>query len=110
MAAFEYDPWLLEFIELGRFAFQWDRGNRTKNWLRHGVTTEECEEVFLGGGALPIGIQVFPPAEEGRYAVVGETVAGKPLFIVFTHRSGKVRVISARITTKQEREDYDLLR
>jgi uncharacterized DUF497 family protein len=110
MAVFEYDPWLLEFIELGPFAFQWDPGNRTKNLIRHGVTTEECEEVFRGGGALPIGIQVLPPAEESRYALVGETAAGRPLFIVFTLRSGKVRVISARVATKQEREDYDLLR
>ena len=110
MAVFEYDPWLLELIEVGRFTFQWDRGNRTKNLIRHGVKTEECEEVFLGGGALPIRIQVFPPADESRYAVVGETAAGRPLFIVFTLRSGRVRVISARVVTKQEREDYDLLR
>ncbi len=95
MAVFEYDPWLLEFIELGRFTFQWDRANRTKNVTRHGVTTEECKEVFQSGGALPIGIQVFPTGDECRYAVVGETAAGKPLFIVFTLRSGRVRVISA---------------
>ena len=44
MAVFEYIPWLLEFIEIGRFAFQWDEGNRTKNLIRHGVKTEECEE------------------------------------------------------------------
>jgi uncharacterized DUF497 family protein len=110
MALFEYDPWLLEFIEVGQFGFQWDRGNRTKNLIRHGVKTDECEDVFLGGGALPIGMEVSPPVNESRYAVVGETTAGKPLFIVFTLRSGRVRVISARRVTKQEREDYDRLR
>jgi len=33
-----------------------------------------------------------------------------PLFVVFTVRAGKVRVISARMATVEEREDYDLLR
>jgi uncharacterized protein len=110
MAVFEYDSWLLEFIETGRFVFEWDRGNRTKNWVRHGIKTEECEEVFSGGGALPIGIQVSPSVKEDRYAVIGEPASRRPLFVVFTLRAGKVRVISARLMTRQEREDYDLLR
>lgn len=111
MAAFEPDPWLDEFLETDRFVFEWDRGNRTKNWRRHGVTTQECEEVFLNG-PLPIGIQVdpLPAKEESRYAVIGETWEQKPLFIVFTVRQGKVRVVSARMATTEEREDYDLLR
>jgi uncharacterized DUF497 family protein len=110
MAVFDYDPWLQEFIEAGQFVFEWDRGNRTKNWIRHGIKTRECEEVFLSGGALPIGIQVNPPVNENRYAVIGETSSRRPLFVVFTLRAGKVRIISARLMTGQEREDYDLLR
>jgi len=110
MAVFEYDRWLEEFIEAGQFVFEWDRGNRHKNWTRHGIKTEECEEVFLGGGALPLGIQVDPPVDEDRYAVIGEAASRKPLFVVFTVRAGKVRVISARMATVEEREDYDLLR
>lgn len=110
MALFGYDPWLEEFIEARQFSFEWDRGNRTKNWIRHGIKTEECEEVFVGGGALPVGIQVDPPVNENRYAVIGETASRKPVFVVFTVRAGKVRVISARLMTLEEREDYDLLR
>ncbi len=74
------------------------------------LRAEECEEVFLGGRALPVGIQVAPPVSEKRYAVVGETTLRKPLFVVFTVRGGKVRVISARPMTAQESEDYDVLR
>jgi hypothetical protein len=110
MAVFDYDPWLQEFIEAGQFVFEWDSGNRTKNWIRHGIKTGECEEVFVGGGALPIGVQVTPPVNENRYAVLGESASGKPLFVVFTLRAGRVRVISARLMSRQEREDYDLLR
>jgi len=44
MTSFEYDPWLEHFIEVGQFAFDWDHWNRTKNWRKHGVTTQEAEE------------------------------------------------------------------
>ncbi|MCA9898459.1 MAG: BrnT family toxin, partial [Anaerolineales bacterium] len=27
--------------------FEWDDGNRTKNWVKHQVSTAECEEVFF---------------------------------------------------------------
>jgi uncharacterized DUF497 family protein len=27
--------------------FEWDRGNRDKNWVRHRITNKESEEVFL---------------------------------------------------------------
>ena len=73
MAVFVYDDWLERFIEAGNFVFEWDRGNRTKNWIRHGITTEESEEVFRGGTALPLGVQVDPLADEDRFAVLGES-------------------------------------
>ena len=103
-------PWQCEFIKAGQFVFEWDRGNRTKNWIRHGIKTHECEEVFVVGGALPLGVQVDSPLNGNRYAVIGETVSRKPLFVVFTVRTGKVRVISSRLMTMEEREDYDPLR
>ena len=27
--------------------FQWDQGNLEKNWLKHGVSPLECEQVFF---------------------------------------------------------------
>jgi len=27
--------------------FIWDKGNKDKNWIKHKVTNEECEEVFF---------------------------------------------------------------
>jgi len=109
MAVFEYDDSLESFLDSGDFSFEWDGGNRGKNWTRHKVTTAECEEVFRGG-ALPIGAQVDPPVEETRFAVIGETSAGRGLLIVFTLRQRRIRVISARPATWREKEDYDLLR
>ncbi len=27
--------------------FEWDTGNMKKNWVKHGVSNEECEEAFF---------------------------------------------------------------
>jgi uncharacterized protein len=108
VAVFEYDDSLEAFLDAGVYDFEWDSGNRSKNWKRHKVTTRECEEIFFSG-ALPIGAQVDPAANEPRYGVIGETSVGR-LFVVFTLRQRRIRVVSARPMTRQEEEDYDLLR
>ena len=72
MAVFEFDDSLEAFLDAGVYDFEWDSGNRGKNWKRHRVTARECEEVFFLG-ALPVGAQVYPPANEPRYGVIGET-------------------------------------
>ena len=86
--------------------FEWDAGNRNKNWEKHQVSSSECEEVFFN---LPLLLQ---PDEahsqsEARYYVLGQTNAGRRLFIVFTIRDKKVRVISARGMSKRERMIYE---
>jgi hypothetical protein len=44
---------------------------------------------------------------EARYYVLGQTNAGRRLFIVFTIRNEKIRVISARDMSKRERMIYE---
>lgn len=87
--------------------FDWDEGNRGKNWEKHRVSDSECEQVFFNQPLL-----VFPDVEhseeEQRYYVLGRTDRGRRLFVVFTPRQGKVRVISARDMTKRERAFYPL--
>ena len=86
--------------------FEWDEGNRDKNWEKYQVSNSECEEVFFN---LPLLLQ---PDEshsqsEARYYVLGQTNAGRRLFIVFTIREKRVRVISARDMSKRERMIYE---
>ena len=75
--------------------FDWDSGNRDKNWQKHGVTTSECEQVFFN---LPILFQPDPvhSKTEPRYFMLGQTDSGRYLFIAFTTRKEKIRIISAR--------------
>jgi hypothetical protein len=85
--------------------FDWDEGNRGKNAERHGVTDLECEQVFFNHPLL-----VFPDADhsedEDRFYVLGRTERGRRLFLVFTPRGDRIRVISARDMTRRERRFY----
>jgi uncharacterized DUF497 family protein len=84
-------------IDLSQLAgFDWDESNRDKNWEKHEVLASECEEVFFN---LPLLLQSDDAhsQKEPRYYVLGHTIAGRRLFISFTVREEKIRVISARI-------------
>jgi uncharacterized DUF497 family protein len=85
--------------------FDWDNGNRDKNWLKHQVTWSECEEPFFNS---PLLLNPARPCSqtETRYYVLGQTNAGRLLFIVFTFRKDKIRVISARDMSRKERDFY----
>jgi hypothetical protein len=86
--------------------FDWDASNRDKNWKSHGVTTSECEEVFFN---LPNLFQPDPAhsSTESRYFILGQTNSGRCLFIAFTTRNDKIRVISARDMSRKEIEIYE---
>lgn len=86
--------------------FDWDENNREKNWERHQVSAGECEEVFFN---LPLLLEDDPShsQKEPRYYVLGHTIAGRRLFIAFTIREYKIRVISARDMSKKERSIYE---
>ena len=86
--------------------FEWDDGNRDKNWEKHQVSNSECEEVFFN---LPLMLQPdnAHSQSEARNFVLGQTNAGRRLFIVFTIREEKIRVISARDMNKRERMIYE---
>jgi hypothetical protein len=85
--------------------FQWDKGNIEKNWKKHGVQKNECEEVFFNLPLL-IGDDIKHSKKEKRYYILGQTDSGRELFIVFTLRNEKVRVISARDMSKKEKKTY----
>ena len=108
MAKFKYVEWLILWLqETSRFDFEWDSGNQTKSASKHAVTPSEAEEVFMLGQTAALGIQIGPAVSEERLGIVGATVAGRVIHIVFTMRAGKVRPISARPAKKHEREYYE---
>ena len=85
--------------------FEWDEYNREKNRIKHNVTQIECEEIFVND---PIYFADEKHSKvEQRYTAYGETTNKKRLLtIVFTIRTDKIRVISARDQSKKERKVY----
>ena len=96
--------YMLDFAAID--GFDWHAGNRDKNLQKHGVSATEFEQVFFNlpnlGQPDPVHSQT-----EARYFSLGQTDAGRYLFIVFTLRSDKIRVISAHDMSRKETEIYD---
>lgn len=88
-------------------SFEWDKGNQEKNWLTHKVTIEEAEDAFYDEERLLINDIKHSDQWEERYILFGKSKKGKMLFIAFTIRKNKVRVISARNADKKEVKFYE---
>lgn len=85
--------------------FDWDNANITKNWEKHDVSPSECEEVFFNKPFIVENDEKHSTNEE-RFFSLGKTNNGRKLFLVFTIRDKKVRVISARDMSAKERKEY----
>ena len=85
--------------------FQWDEGNKNKNWIKHQVTNNECEQIFFNQ-PLIVNYDIKHSYMEQRFYTLGQTDLGRRLFVVFTIRNKKIRIISARDMSKKEREIY----
>ncbi len=78
--------------------FAWDKGNINKNLDKHGVSKNECEELFFNQ-PLFVACDEKHSITEMRCYALGKTDKSRLLFIVFTIRNNKIRVISARDMT-----------
>ena len=86
--------------------FDWDDGNIYKNEKKHGLKWQLIEEVFFNEPLLLL--EDFKHSNnECRCFALGQTDEGITLFVVFTKRSEKIRVISARPMNRKERIVYD---
>ena len=91
-------------------AFDWDDGNRIKNWVKHGVSSQECEEVFYNAPTLLVP-DTKHSQKEKRFVALGKTSSGRALTVVFTLRSRGtlIRIISARNQSMREYKSYKML-
>ncbi len=86
--------------------FEWDKGNSSKNALKHKVANEECEQVFFNNPLL-IQEDISHSTKESRWFALGRTNNDRPLFISFTIRGMFLRIISARDMSRKERHHYE---
>ena len=90
---------------LNATGFDWDEGNSEKNWIKHRVSRLECEQPFFNEPLLVVKDKEHSQ-DEVRFYALGQTDAGRRLFLVFTLRGSLIRVISARDMSNAEREVY----
>ena len=86
--------------------FEWNPKKAQRNIEKHGVSFEEAATVF--GDLLSYTFDDSDHSdEETRFLTIGLTALGKMIVVSHTDREEKVRIISARALTKQERKFYE---
>ncbi len=86
--------------------YEWDSTKAAINLKKHGVSFEEAKTVFNNPLALIFEDELHS-VEERREIIIGHSQQSRMLLVSFTERPNAIRIISARIVTPREREDYE---
>ena len=84
--------------------FDWDESNEAKIFTKHNVRKGEVEQAFFNFHLLHFDER--HSSVERRYHLLGTSDTARILFIAFTMRGHKIRVISARAANRKERKVY----
>ena len=86
--------------------FEWHPNKAVSNLAKHNVSFNEASTVF--GDPLSL---TFPDPDhsddESRYITIGESTQQRLLIISHTDIGQRIRIISARSVTRQERKIYE---
>jgi uncharacterized DUF497 family protein len=85
-------------------SFEWDRAKAKSNLAKHGVDFADAVSALEDEAALTI--EDPASAGERRWVTLGMDLLGRILVVVYTWRGDRIRVISARQATAQERRQY----
>lgn len=86
--------------------FEWDSTKATKNVKIHGVSFDEASTAFRDTLSLTIYDSLHSNEEE-RQILIGNSYKNRLLVVVHTERGDKIRIISARKATKNEKKQYE---
>ena len=84
--------------------FDWDKGNIGKN-KKHNIEDKEAEETFLDKNKVVFKDILHSETEE-RFILIGRTNKKRLLYMIFTKRKNKIRIISSRDINKKEVKLY----
>lgn len=86
--------------------FEWDERKAASNSRKHRVTFEEAQTVFYDSRSLTIDHPDYSKTEL-RFIDIGTSNQNQVLVVVYTERENRIRIISARTATKNERKQYE---
>jgi uncharacterized DUF497 family protein len=73
--------------------------------MKHGIAAAEAEEALLNDALCQVDAR--HSGDEQRYVALGVTNDGRRLFISFTVRRNRLRIISARPMSRKEPTAYE---
>jgi uncharacterized protein len=85
--------------------FEWDENKNIENVKKHGVSFEKVVKAFDDDLAVPLEDVEHSDESEPRYALIGMCEIGL-VFISFTFREEKCRIISARQASRKMEKMY----
>jgi uncharacterized protein len=88
-----------------KLKFEWHNAKAEANFSAHGVSFDLATTVFSD----PFAIERFDDREdygEKRFVMIGMAEGNVLLFVAYTEREERIRIISARRATQNEQEDY----
>jgi uncharacterized DUF497 family protein len=86
--------------------FEWDEDKARQNLKKHSVSFNEAITVF----ADPLSLTIPDPShseEEERFVIMGASHTLRQLVVVYTERGERIRIVSARVATSNERKKYE---
>jgi len=83
--------------------FDWDEGNQSK--IKSRFSIEDVEQFFAQD--LYVIHDTAHSKNEDRMIAVGQGPNNKPMFVCYTLRGSKIRVISARYMSIKEAKRYE---
>ena len=87
--------------------FEWDPKKAATNLKKHRVSFDEATTVFNDPLAFIFDDEEHS-ADEHREIILGHSILNRLVLVCFTERvENVVRIFSARLATKKEREDYE---
>lgn len=86
--------------------FEWNPEKAEANLKKHDVSFEEAASVFFDSLSLTVA-DPLNSVEENRFIITGFSERGRQLIVVHTDRNDKIRIISARLATPNEKRKYE---
>ena len=84
---------------------EWDPNKANINLQKHGVNFSDAEAVLFDPNAL--SFEDTTAEGERRFIAIGMDHLWRLLVVVYTERENRIRLISARPTTRSERNNYE---
>lgn len=85
------------------YEFEWDEAKDAVNRRKHGISFEEAEAIWDDPMFVEVHVMDVP---EDRWVTIGRVGKNAYLTAAITYRGERIRIISARRSSRKEIEAY----